>query len=465
MVGVGTYYVNGGITMKKLLATVMAMAAALSLAACGGSTEQTGGGISGETQTSHTEDSGSRQSSGEGNVISIWTSNELHNQMFEFGKNAYNEKHKDSPIELKIEVYPNAEMSNKLLIALQSGVGAPDIADININYFSNFLKGDIQLVSLNDIVEKEIGNGVQSRFDLYKKDSDYYGLPTHVGATVVYYNMEIIEKAGFTIEDVNAVETWDQYREMGLQLFEKTGIPMTVFEVSNQRPFWPMIVQQGGDYLNTDGTVDMDSDSNIKVLEWMKDFWDTGAVVAAPGGSTSVEEFWTWLNQGGCASLIMPSWYMSRFTNYMPDLKGKIAIRPMPVFEEGQPRTVGIGGTGTAITSQCKNVELAKELLYESKLTYNANVNIWECLQFDPVRTDVWTDEKLTAPMEYFYNESFFEIMGKYVDGCPSPVNADLSVAAQDLVNNSVMYNVFVDGSQTPAEALKAAAEELRAQQ
>ena len=55
--------------------------------------------------------------------------------------------------------------------------------------------------------------------------------------------------------------------------------------------------------------------------------------------------------------------------------------------------------------------------------------------------------------------------MGKYVDGCPSPVNADLSVAAQDLVNNSVMYNVFVDGSQTPAEALKAAAEELRAQQ
>ena len=67
--------------------------------------------------------------------------------------------------------------------------------------------------------------------------------------------------------------------------------------------------------------------------------------------------------------------------------------------------------------------------------------------------------------MSYFYNESFFKIMGEYMDGCPSPVNAGLSVAAQDLVNNTVMYSVFVDGSQTPAEALKAAAEELRAQQ
>ena len=99
--------------------------------------------------------------------------------------------------------------------------------------FSNFLKGDIQLVPLNDIVEKELSSCVQSRFDLYKKDSSYYGIPTHVGASVVYYNMEILEKAGFTIEDVDAIETWDQYKEMGLQVFEKTGIPMTIYEVSN----------------------------------------------------------------------------------------------------------------------------------------------------------------------------------------------------------------------------------------
>lgn len=448
---------------KKLLATCLAVMMAASLAACGSSgSESTGSSESsgGASEASSTE------AAAEGEVeLSLWTSNELHVAIFDFGVEAYNAQHPEAPVKLNVEIYPNAEMANKLLIALQSGTGAPDIADININYFSNFTKGENNLIALDDIVDRVIDDCVTSRFDLYRKDGVCYGIPTHVGATCVYWNMEIVEQAGYTIDDVNAIQTWDEYKEMGIDIFEKTGIPMTAYEVANQRPFWPMIVQNGGDYLDADDTVIMDSESNIEVLEWMKDFWDTGAVVACPGGSTSVEEFWTWLNQGGCASLTMPSWFMSRFTSYMPDLEGKIAITPLPVFKEGQVRTVGIGGTGTAITDQCTNVEVAKEILYESKLTYEANVNIWESVQFDPIRTDVWSDERLTAPMEYFYNESFFDIMLEYVDGCPSPTNTDSSVAAQDLINNTVMYNVFVDESQTPEEALKAAAEELRAQQ
>lgn len=452
---------------KKLLASLLAAAMVLSLAACGGKSENAPASDAPAESSGGSSEQAEQETPAAGETIelSVWTSNELHNMMFEFGADAYNAKNPDNPVKLNIEVYPNAEMANKLLIALQSGTGAPDIADININYFSNFTKGQIDLVPLNDIVEREIDNCVQSRFDLYKKGDNYYGIPTHVGATCIYWNLNIVEEADFTLEDIRAIKTWDEYKEMGLKIYEKTGKPMTAFEVSNQRPFWPMIVQCGGDYLTADNEVIMDSPENIKVLQWMKDFYDTGAVVPCPGGSTSVEEFWTWLNQGGCASLTMPSWFMSRFTNYMPDLAGRVAITPMPVFEEGQPKTAGIGGTGTAITTQCKNVDVAKEVLYESKLTYEANVNIWEKLQFDPVRTDVWSDERLLAPMEYFNNESFFEIMKDYVVGAPSPSNPDLSTPAQDLINNTVMYNVFVAQSQTPEEALKAAAEELRAQQ
>lgn len=156
---------------------------------------------------------------------------------------------------------------------------------------------------------------------------------------------------------------------------------------------------------------------------------------------------------------------MSRFINYMPDLKGKIAIRPMPVFEKGEPRTVGIGGTGTAITNQCKNIDIAKEFLYEAKLSYEANINIWEKLAFDPVNLDTWSSPELLKKSDYFYKESFFEIMGPYISDCKSPANADLSVAAQDLVNNFIMYSVLVDQSKTPEEALKTAAKELRDQQ
>ena len=80
-------------------------------------------------------------------ALNLWTFNELHKTYYEKTMELWNEAHPDQPIELTVENYPNAEMHNKLLIALQSGVGAPDIVDINVNFFSNFLKGDIQLVA------------------------------------------------------------------------------------------------------------------------------------------------------------------------------------------------------------------------------------------------------------------------------------------------------------------------------
>ena len=449
---------------KKLISSILVFLMILILMGCssGKSTDQS-------TGSEQNTDNKSNQSGATAvtTTLTVWSVNEIHTDMWKFGEAAYNKKHPETPINVQVEILPNAEMANKLLIALQSGTGAPDVADININFYTNFTSKDIQLVPLNDVVEKAFTEGTyeKSRFDLYKVKDNYYALPTHVGATVTYYNMEILEKAGFTIEDVNAIETWDQYSAMGKTVLEKTGIPMTCFEVSNQRPFWPMIVQHGGDYLTKDNEVILDSESNIEVLNYMLGMYKSGIAIQAGGGSTAVEEFYTFMNEGSVASLTMPAWYMSRFINYMPDLKGKIAIRPMPVFEKGEPRTVGIGGTGTAITNQCKNIDIAKEFLYEAKLSYEANSNIWEKLAFDPVNLDTWSSPELLKKSDYFYNESFFEIMGPYISDCKSPANAGLSVAAQDLVNNFIMYSVLVDQSKTPEEALKSAAKELRAQQ
>ena len=452
---------------KKLISIILVCFMVMSLIGCSSSKSSENKPEPTKAPAQTEDNSGNQTAAAEPITLTVWSVNELHSKMWEFGEASYNKKHPEAPISVKVEILPNAEMHNKLLIALQSGTGAPDVADININFFSNFTSKDPQIVPLNDIVDKSFAEGTyeQSRFDLYKVQGNYYALPTHVGATVTYYNMEIIEKAGFTIEDVDAIETWDQYTAMGKTVLEKTGIPMTCFEVSNQRPFWPMIVQHGGDYLTVDNEVILDSESNIEVLDYMLDMYNSGLAIQAGGGATSTEEFYSFMNAGSVASLTMPSWYMSRFLSYMPDLKGKIAIRPMPVFEQGEPRTVGIGGTGTAITNQCKNIDVAKEFLYEAKLSYDANINIWNTLQFDPVNLDTWKDPVLLTASDYFYNESFFEIMGPYISGCKSPANAELSVAAQDLVNNSIMYSVFVDQSKTPEEALTSAAEELRAQQ
>jgi arabinosaccharide transport system substrate-binding protein len=394
--------------------------------------------------------------------LSLWTFQELHKKYYEKTVELWNKSNPNKPIELSIDSYPNAEMHNKLLIALQSGVGAPDIADININFFQNFLKGDIQLVELNKIIEPEKDKFIQSRFDIYSKNGKYYGIDFHVGATVVYYNKEIMDKAGV---NPDTIQTWSDYVEAGKKVLAATGKPMTAFEVTDQRPFWPMIIQRGADYLDKSGGVTLDSDTNIKTLQFMKDMiYKDKIAIPMPGGNTGSEEFFTFMNKGGVGSLIMPMWYMSRFLAYMPDLKGKIVVRPMPVWEKGDSRSAGMGGTGTAVTKQSKNKDLAAEFLGFAKLSKESNIRIWQELNFDPIRWDVWNTPELQQPDPYFSNEKVFNILLGMKDEIKSPSMSELSSASQDLVKSNVMFKVLKDQSQSPEQALKAAADELRKQ-
>ena len=61
---------------------------------------------------------------------------------------------------------------------------------------------------------------VQSRLEVYSKDGKYYGAPTHVGATVMFYNAEIMEKYGI---DYTQIKTWDDYTSAAEELKEASN--------------------------------------------------------------------------------------------------------------------------------------------------------------------------------------------------------------------------------------------------
>jgi arabinosaccharide transport system substrate-binding protein len=95
--------------------------------------------------------------------IEFWTFQALHVDFYKKMADLWNEANPNEPINLITTEYPFEDMHTKLLIALQSGIGAPDMVDIEIGKYANFLKGSIQLLPLNDIIEPEIDNIVQSR--------------------------------------------------------------------------------------------------------------------------------------------------------------------------------------------------------------------------------------------------------------------------------------------------------------
>lgn len=393
--------------------------------------------------------------------LSFWTFQELHKSFWDDAIITWNKDHSESPIELKTDVYPFDEMHNKLLIALQSGTGAPDIVDIEIGKFANFLKGTPALVPMNSIIEPIKDKLIMGRLENYAKDDNYYGVDYHVGAEVMYYNKEIMDKAGV---DINSIKTWDDYLAAGKKVLATTGKPLATVETTDHWSYYPLINMQNSDYFDANGDVSLDNSTNIKTLQMLKDeIYNNKVFVLTPGGMCHTEEFWAWMNKGNAASIWMPLWYMNRFTNYMPDLKGKMVVRPMPTFEGGK-LSAGEGGTGTAITNQTKNMDICLQLMADSKLSLEGSIKTWTLLGFDPIRKDAWTDPAMAASNEFtdYFGSDVFSTLQSIVDDIGGLNLTDKFPEAVSLVSKNVMFKALKEQSQTPEEALKAAADELR---
>ncbi len=384
-------------------------------------------------------------SAAEPTQITFWTFQELHVAFYEQMAKEWNEKYPDRPIELVPSALPYDDMHNKLTIALQSGVGAPDLVDIEIGKFANYLKGTPQLVPINRVVEPELDNIVRSRVDIYAKDGNFYGICFHIGAAVIYYNDKLMKEAGI---DYTQIKTWDDYHEAGKKFLEATGKPIGTVETGDPWHLWPLIASQGGDLLDADGNPNIDSPEMAKALAYNQELIKEGILAVAPGSGHHSEEYYGLMNGESFGSVIMPMWYMNRFTDYMPDLKGEIAIAPLPVWEEGQPRSVGLGGTGTCVTNQAKDPELTMDFLAFAKLSKEGNIQIWKLLGFDPIRSEVWSLPEVRDDVnkftEYYVNNPF-DVLLQIKDEIPAIHVAEALPPTMDALKNSVLYRAYED--------------------
>jgi arabinosaccharide transport system substrate-binding protein len=124
----------------------------------------------------------------------------------------------------------------------------------------------------------------------------------------------------------------------------------------------------------------------------------------------------------------------------MPDLEGKIKVRPLPAFEPGGAVTTMGGGTGTAITLQIDpdKVEVAKDFLEFAKLTYDAQVKLWTVLGFDPFWLEVYDDPALAEPDPWFGNEPVManikDMLDRLIPEYTGPHYAEISTRMGDVM-------------------------------
>ena len=435
---------------RKLVSSLLCIAmVATMLAGCGGSSDSGDAGSDDAAAEDTAADDGTTQGTNTfvdgGTELSLWTFQELHVGFWTEMADVWNEQNPDRPINLTVTTGESHSVQQKLLVACQAGEGTPDIADIEIGYYGSFLKDDY-LLPLNDVVEPYENDVVMSRIEMYGDNEDnWYGIDFHLGASVCYYNMDIMNEAGV---DPSTIVTWDDYYDAGVTVLEKTGKPMCAVETADL--FLPqlMMLEKGAQYVDDEGQPNIATQDHADVIDFIRKMIDAGICEIAPGGGFHTEEWYGHLNEGGVASLAMPLWYMGRFTDYCPDLKGKMAIYEIPVWNEGDTREVLQGGTGTSVLKFTENEELAKDFLAFAKLSDEGNRYEWNELGFDPIRTSLWTDTSITENAEnkflsYFTTNPFDILVKNGSEGLTAPNISGSYSATYNVLVSTTYANAF----------------------
>ena len=424
---------------KKLLASLLsvAMVSSLLVGCGGGSADSSSSSGSSDSSAAATDDGGAAAADdgaaaeGEasadeadavttvgdsnGTHLECWSFVEAHNTFYAQMVEKWNAENPDRTIEVTFTTYPYESNHTKLLTSLQAGTGAPDICDVEMGQVPNVYVGlDTWLYPLDDAMAPYAGDMLKSRLDAYKgSDGKQYGAPFHVGATVQYYNMAALEEAGITQEDVDAVVTWDDWAALGDRYLDAIGRPdgkyWTSVDTGGVDWMWIAMAEYGDDWTGgvEGATANVQLDSVNKMLTMQQDWLASGLAEVSPDGHVDLEAGFQNILDHNIVSFPKAMWYMSRFTNYMPEEKGNWYIAKCPVFEPGQTCSVGIGGTGTVVTGQSVDPELAADFLCYAKMSPEGETLIWEDLGFDVCNTALWGDDAFAHDDSNQYNQYF----------------------------------------------------------
>jgi arabinosaccharide transport system substrate-binding protein len=260
-----------------------------------------------------------------------------------------------------IEVVDQPALKNRLASALLVGAQVPDMVELIDGSMGYFTKGPIKDVGFVDLTNIMHSSGlydriVKSRFTKWSSRGHIFCLPHDVHPVMLCYRRDLVEQMGI---DVNQLTTWDKFCAVGREVVKKNTDPNGMvshymIDMFNDGldGLRTMILQHGGTIFNNKGQVEFDTPGNAEVIIWEVKQLEGPIRIAFPCGWG--QPLSRAMIDGLCLFYFCPDWRTEQFQSDVPMLAGKLDLMPLPAWTEGGVRTTTWGGTGLAITKQCK---------------------------------------------------------------------------------------------------------------
>ena len=362
--------------MKKLIAvTLAAVCVAASLAGCGSSnstagTSASGGAAETSPAESATEAEGTDAADGE-EVLTVWCWDPTFNvYAMKQAEAIYQKDHPNFKLDIQEKVYTDIEQSIITAAEADNYDTLPDIFLMQDNSFqkniANYPEVFTELsnsgINFDDFSGGKLGDSTA--------DGKHYGIPFDNGASIMAIRSDMVEKAGLTVEDFKDT-TWSGFMDLAKKVVDANGVPMLTSSGGSEIVI--EMLQSAGASPMQDGEVKLvDNAALKKAIEVYKQLIEEGIMV----DYTDWDQYIASMNKGEAAGVIQGCWIMSSI-QAAEDQSGEWAIVNMPALDEidGATNYANCGGASWAVSSNCKNTELAFDFL---NATFGSSVDLYD---------------------------------------------------------------------------------------
>ncbi|RFC70660.1 extracellular solute-binding protein [Streptomyces sp. AcE210] len=323
---------------------------------------------------------------------------------------AFNRTHPD--IKVNFETVPSGqEYYSKLSNAVKAGT-VPDVAVVEYPQLPEFAtQGKLESLdgTLGSLVDKHFP---QSTRKLVQLGGKTWGVPRDAAPLMLYYRSDF-----FKTHKIDVPKTWAEYRNMTTRV--KKADPKArggVLYTDNPGLLSALTWQAGSQWFSTEKDawkVSLDDAPSRKVA----DFWGDLARKDLVSSLSSLDPFWTSVQQNRTVAYVCASWCAGAQQATVADQKGKWAVAPVPTWD-GKPASAMYGGSSFVVPKGAKNSGAAAEFI-KWITTDPAGMKAWvssgtsSMFPADPGLVPV---TKSAFPTDYFGGQDVYAVGSKSYD-------------------------------------------------
>ena len=432
------------IMKRKLISALLVSVMTISLAACG-----TGGG------SSEGGEGGSGSSEG-GHKLTVYAWDPAFNIPAIEAAAADYKENVDSEFELEIlEQAASEDVETAITTAGSSGdySNLPDIVLFQDHYIQRYVADYPDAWTPLGDVDINWDDFAAEKLDYSTIDGEHYGVPVDNGTVVAAYRTDLLEQAGYTIDDLTGC-TWDKFIEIGKAVYEKTGKALLCMNSDGNDLPYIMMQAEGVSQFKDGKPYITENETLVTIVEKLVEMAKENVLLMPNSWSDYTDKA---IQGDQVAGVMNGNWIIPTIEKVEAN-SGKWAITSMPTLEGGEGYASN-GGSSLYITSNCQNVDLAKDFLAYtfggSTTTYdNALKKGGVISTYAPAgETEVYNEG-----VEYFNNQPIYADIVEMGTHVQTVEQSDYHYSARNYIGSAIVN--IINGANT-MDALQEAEDQL----